>query len=330
MRFTDNTHLNLHKQTHLPEDQRIRTFTCDKCNSTFYNESGLSTHNKLVHDSNVYPCKHCIASFKCKNYLEKHIKRVHEHVEKVQCENCNRYYKGSSNLRIHQLDCYGNHNYVCSECPRTFATISAQKRHLERIHDIGTHICDFCAKNKFSKVDYKDSHGTHHVCRDCYNTATGNNSREETIVSKYLDSLEFLKPYLLGSDTSMKSMGGCSRLRPDKFYTGIDICIQVEVDEHQHNTYAGDYSCEEQRISKIHEECDGKRLIVIRWNPHDYQLPPGETRKHPRKQRLKVLSDLIEEILTADHTDTPHIMIHYLYYDEDNPKIAQNLPYLLH
>jgi len=331
LRFTDNTHLNIHKQTHIPRDQRIKAFKCDQCTSAFYTESGLKSHIGYVHTNRepIYHCMQCTASFTNEKYLTNHVSRVHDHVEMVECENCKGLYKGKSNLRNHQLDCYGNHKYKCSECPKTFAIASGQKRHLEKCHDVGTHVCDFCIGNRFSSIKYKDAQGEHSICRECYNTATGKNSREETKVSKYLDSLPFLKPYLLGSDTSLQSMGGCGRYRPDKFYTDIDICLQVEVDEYQHDLRSDSYTCEEQRISKIHESCGGKKLIVIRWNPHKYQPPEGTTR-HPMKQRLKVLSDLIEEVLIADHTDTPHIMIHYLYYDEDNPKITQNLPYLLH
>lgn len=81
--------------------------------------------------------------------------------------------------------------YYCDQddCDQKFKSNGHLQRHLEGIQDIGKHKCDFCLGNRNSSIAYKDSVGSHKICRTCYNKATGKNSRIEHTWSDYLDKV---------------------------------------------------------------------------------------------------------------------------------------------
>jgi hypothetical protein len=162
------------------------------------------------------------------------------------------------------------------------------------------------------------------VCRDCYKKLTGKSSRIEHIWSDYLDK-HIGTEFLLSSDKSLKQNGGCSLRRPDKMYTGLDVVEIDECDEHQHFHTNGDYSCDEQRLSEIYDEegiC-GKHMVVIRWNPDQYNVPEGY-RKMNRSDRLKLMVKL--KLHLRNNPPQQKISVYYMFYDEDNPHICQNYP----
>ena len=154
--------------------------------------------------------------------------------------------------------------------------------------------------------------------------------RIENVMSEYLDALSWLKPYLMGSDKSFRTMGGCSLKRPDKYYRSANLNLWIACDENQHKYDNGDYSCEESRImDRIGGEngeikiSEGEALVVIRWNP--------DKCKHSQKkinERLQSLEKLIRYVLNSP-LPKENIFIYYLYYDSDNPHIVKNIPHKL-
>ena len=141
-------------------------------------------------------------------------------------------------------------------------------------------------------------------------------------MSDYLDQLDFLKPFLIGSDSQFKSMGGCSRKRPDKLYLSQKLALWIECDEHQHNYNNGSYLCEEKRISDCFDEFQNVKLVVVRWNPHAYKT---NTQRKNRQQRLRELHNLCEQIIKKPPKEL--IKVYYMYYDKDNPLICRNIPF---
>ncbi len=191
------------------------------------------------------------------------------------------------------------------------------------LNDIGKHKCDICQRNRNSSIAYIDKKKNKlHICRRCFKKLTGKESRAEEQMSKYLDKIKKIKPFLVSTDKSFKSIGGCQRYRPDKLYMSSDLVLHIECDEKQHRYNNGNYLCEEKRISDCYDEFVGKKYVVIRWNP-DYYKPPNNYKKIKRVDRLKILGNLIKKILK----DSPKemIYIYYLFYNIDNPRIAKNI-----
>ena len=296
--------LTSHKKTH----NDIRNFICketdnktgEKCKKTFTTNRSLLTHYNKFHkpDAIVYTCELC-GEYKTtdKNNFNRHKASVHEiNTVYVHCdiEDCDYKCKNNQNLNTHK----------------------------EYIHDIGKYPCDFCLNNRNSKNMYNDTKGKHHICNSCYKKATGNNTRVETIASEYLDE-HFGTDYLLGSDKSLKSMGACTKYRPDKFYTSKDLILQIEIDEHQHKYSNSSYNCEEKRLSDIYGEISGKKYICIRWNPHKYK-PPHSSPNLKRELRLSLLVKLMKYLI--DNPPKKLISVYYMFYDLNNPQIVKSFP----
>jgi hypothetical protein len=135
-----------------------------------------------------------------------------------------------------------------------------------------------------------------------------------------------LQRYLLGTDNSMRSMGGCQLYRPDKLYASGNLVIHTECDEFEHKKSNGDYQCDEKRISDIYDEFCGKTYVVIRWNPDSYKTRNGE-KKLNRQERLDALVSVFKKLREKEHKDPIHI--YYMFYSKDNERITKNFPYTL-
>lgn len=304
---------------------------CQKCNYKCKNNSQLNTHVKLAHiiKENIYKCNICNKLLKTSANLKSHITNVHNTIfNKFECNLCDKKLKNKTSLKQHLANIHdiGVVYHYCPEenCFYRSKLKSDLNTHLQKVHDIGKHPCDFCLGNRNSSITYKDSVGSHKICRACYNKATGKNSRIEHTWSDYLDKVVGTE-YLLSSDKSLKSVGGCSLRRPDKLYTGPHLTIVAECDEQQHLYNNGSYECEDKRLSEIYDEpgISGKKMAVIRWNPDHYIVPEG-CDKALRKDRLKTCSDLIKRLMKKPPKDL--ITVYYLFYNEDNPRISQAYP----
>jgi hypothetical protein len=310
----------------------------DNCTQKFKHIDNLRQHHMHSHDINLKwincDIDNCQLQFKTNGTLKKHQMYIHDiDVELVYCEfeNCEWGFKTNGELKHHELFVH-NVNVKWNDCgiencQSQFKTKGTLKVHQEQCHDIGDHVCQVCFKNRNSSIEWIDQHNNKSkVCRDCYNILMKKKLRIEIQMSKFLDNIEELIPYLMGSDKSFKSMGGCSKKRPDKFYSDPKLALWIECDEHQHYYTSSDYSCDEKRISDCFDELDGKQLIVIRWNPHTYEIAKGEKRK-TRQQRLDALKNLILNILQNPPDDMIHI--YYMYYDEKNPLISKEIKHTL-
>ena len=174
-----------------------------------------------------------------------------------------------------------------------------------------------CLHFRRTSISYLDGNNKLIICSKCYKNRTGKHSRVEKAMSQYLDNISQLKPFLIGSDKSFKSLGGCSLKRPDKLYISHDISLWIECDEHQHMYANGNYLCDEKRISDCFDELPQNQLIVIRWNPHKYKKCK---KNKTRQERLEDLKSLIFKVLQNRPKEL--IKIYYMYYDEDNEFIC--------
>ncbi len=109
---------------------------------------------------------------------------------------------------------------------------------------------------------------------------------------------------------------------------GIDMVELDECDEHQHKYNNGNYACDEKRISDIYDEegiC-GKKMIVIRWNPDNYEVPDGYKKKN-RDERLKLMVRLKRYL--RENPPESKIHIFYMFYDDDSIRLSQKINHTL-
>ena len=329
---------DLKRHNTLNHDTNISWHYCfiDECDFKSRIKGNLKQHKMYKHNIDVtwYPCNQsgCDKKFKSNKELKQHVLHKHTSEEQInwkKCPECNKNFKTNSGLKTHKLY---KHNigiawYYCNVegCISKFKTNSDLKRHLSYIHDIGTKNCSFCKRNVYSLTNYQNKQGKNEICRRCYNKVTGKNSRAETQMSNYLDK-NIGTEFLLGSDRSLKSMGGCQLYRPDKLYSDPNIIIHIECDEFQHKRNNTTYLCDEKRISDIYDEFSGKKYIVIRWNPDHYK-PLNNKKKVNRSKRLELLITLFRNIQSNPPNNI--ITIYYMFYNVDNILIAKNIPYYL-
>ena len=317
-------------------DIDVTWYHCDHEGCTFKTKSArnLKEHKANVHDIDVvwYHCDQEGCEYKCKfaGALKSHQANIHDiNVVWYHCdqEGCEYKCKSGPNLKNHKSNIH-DINVVWYHCDQEGCEYKCKiaghlKEHKANIHDIGDHLCDFCVRNRNSSIEYVDQHNNKsNICRECFNKATGKNSRIEIIWSDYLDK-HLGTIGLLSSDKSLRSQGGCSRYRPDKIYIYERIVEIGECDEHQH--IGSSYSCDERRLSEIYEEdgIQGKFMYVMRWNPDSYF--PENGIKKTRYERLEIYLALAKKLRLLEHLDKIHI--YYLFYSFDNENITQNLPY---
>ena len=327
--FKDKSILIRHKSFKHEE----KTYTCGECSQIIKGDkSNLKRHIKDQHTSNFkkHICKYCKHIFKNKSNLDEHLSNIHDiGVIWYSCteSDCNFKSKSKSTITKH-LNNTHELNVTWHECQENECNYQSKqkhhlRRHLEQMHDIGDYRCDFCFQNRNSHIPYKE----HCICRDCFNKITGKHSRIEYIWSDYVDQ-ELGIEYLLSSDKSLKSQGGCSLRRPDKLYVGVDRVEIDECDEYQHSYNNGNYSCEEERLMEIYDEPEiiGKQMIVIRWNPHSYKKTDTKLYKS-LDDRLKQFVDLKRKLRKNPPKDKIHV--YYMFYDLNNPHVVKNIPHTM-
>lgn len=219
--------------------------------------------------------------------------------------------------------------FTCELCDYKTISNYCLKIHIEEVHDLGEHQCGYCAYNRNKVFEYTCPKWaiTSQICRSCHDTASGKTVRKEVEWSNYIDK-HFGSEYLLASDRSLKSQGGCQALRPDKLYNCPNLTLVLECDEHQHTYKNGSYTCEERRLSDIYDEpgIAGKFMAVIRYNPDTYQPPEGQKRL-VKAERLKLMVDTIR-LVTQNYEQVMRSPVHvfYLCFNSDNPKLCKTYP----
>jgi KRAB domain-containing zinc finger protein len=105
---------------------------CDLCEEY---KQDLKSHYKHVHtDHEQLPCTwpQCLYRAKTKQYLERHIKYVHERKTRVSCEECG---KSVRDLYHHKRVVHRKDNlYFCTECNKGFPIKSQLRNHINKIH----------------------------------------------------------------------------------------------------------------------------------------------------------------------------------------------------
>jgi hypothetical protein len=193
-------------------------------------------------------------------------------------------------------------------------------RHLAQVHDIGHKECTVCYKQCGILKQFKGVG----ICREC---AVAYGATKERIEIKYVNALkqQFDMPFVHDA-----RVGGnaCLSYRPDVLFLDANckVHIQFELDEHQHGWKSGSYDCDEKRISDIYDEFGDNvpdHYVVVRLNPDSY----GNEQHSRNKVFQKRLDHLLEILHTVRKRPPPHrISIIYMYYDENNHRIAKNIP----
>ena len=149
--FESFSDLKDHTKIHRHENHK-----CEICSKLFSKKSNLQHHIRSVHEGvKNHLCEFCDKAFSQASDLKKHMRNKHSDAtihedKKYKCDQCNRSFKYSGNLRIHEK-IHDGENYQCDECSKAFNRPDSLKRHVNIVHrGIKEFQCDLCEKS-FSK-----------------------------------------------------------------------------------------------------------------------------------------------------------------------------------
>jgi len=295
------SHIKLHKANKHNIGVKWHVCPYDTCDYKAKSKSSLDDHKTLKHNVNVkwHHCEKCPKKFKLKNILTLHIKELHNNdIAWHHCEHC-----------IHKSKRKGD-----------------MKKHMEQVHDIGDKECVVCFKYCGVLIPYKHDKKQKEVgiCREC---AIVYGAKRGRIEIKYAKALKEHFDMPFSHDTRVGG-NACQSYRPDALFLDAKckVHIHFELDEYQHKWKSGSYDCDEKRISDIYDEFADivpDHYVVVRLNPDSYD---GE--HHDRYEVFEKRFDHLLKILnTVRENPPPHrLSIIYMYYDENNHRIAKNIP----
>lgn len=124
---------------HLLTHRKIGDCKCDTCGKLLRNRIELSVHIQAKHrpqKEKNYKCDLCEYSCETQRYLTVHVNNVHEPNKKFECVICNKRFKATENLRLHQMTHTGENRYKCRLCPEQFKDKEKFKKHKMDEHNI--------------------------------------------------------------------------------------------------------------------------------------------------------------------------------------------------
>jgi len=117
-------------------------YSCTQCPQTFRTSFNLKRHKICKHDTKQrFLCHYstCNRSFKLKEYLDLHIKRIHLGEISISCEYCTAQFTSKSNLHRHTRTTHLHLEiHTCIECSSTFSSKFNLQRHHRNAHHLHT------------------------------------------------------------------------------------------------------------------------------------------------------------------------------------------------
>ncbi|XP_063371209.1 zinc finger protein 525-like [Cydia amplana] len=127
---------------------------CNICQKT-YSYSAWHGHMHEVHGMGKYTCEFCDMVFKCKRYLNRHLRNKHLGKRQrkgllkmdVKCDQCDAVLQNLSALTTHRRNVHSASKHVCEICKSTLKCKSYLLAHMRRVHSDGKqHECE-CGKS---------------------------------------------------------------------------------------------------------------------------------------------------------------------------------------
>ncbi|CAL8135629.1 unnamed protein product [Orchesella dallaii] len=128
-----------------------KVFKCTKCVKTYKFKSCLIRHQNYCHISKptVYTCTTCKKTFNRLEYLEIHVKYVHQKIKNYRCVFCEKQFGTKDKLDRHILSHTGEKHFWCDKCVKELSTIKGLEIHRKQHNEEKTHKdyrCEICSK----------------------------------------------------------------------------------------------------------------------------------------------------------------------------------------
>lgn len=182
---------------HLKSNHISIIHSCEECDAVFYNETALTVHMKVIHESESEnaQCIMCLKDFNkdtlvthnCKykcpectempcihhKYLISCREQILKHVTKIKCIDCDYVCRKRSLLITHaNRDHLNYHPFTCNYCSMQYYSKTSLRKHIVDVHP-ETYVCELCHQDFNIKKEF-DNHTLtcvpgekEYVCREC-------------------------------------------------------------------------------------------------------------------------------------------------------------------
>ena len=138
-----------------------RKENCPKCNKKVVKQY-LNAHIKHIHDKiKDYKCDTCDSSFAKSDVLQAHISAIHKKEKNHKCKQCGKSFGLYVNLRRHEKSIHGENKFECNQCGKRFNLNQNLQRHIKTVHEdlkafqchrSHVHIMVTCAKGNQTRI----------------------------------------------------------------------------------------------------------------------------------------------------------------------------------
>lgn len=134
-KFSLVTHIqNVHMKTELEKmKEPINRCICDICGNSYRRKNALNEHRRKVHEGKFPECSVCGKKVGNKTSLKIHMV-THTGVKPHCCEICGKSFVSGAYLKIHMLSHTGEMPHVCHVCPKKYSQRSSYIYHYRKYH----------------------------------------------------------------------------------------------------------------------------------------------------------------------------------------------------
>ncbi|CAH1797406.1 unnamed protein product [Owenia fusiformis] len=118
---------NVHKHTVIHTG--VKLYTCERCNKSFAQANGLTSHLRSCMQVRGYLCDHCGAKFNHLGSLKSH-RLVHTGEKPHTCSQCGARFSDHRNFRRHMRIHMNEYPYACDLCDKKFRHSNSLKTHM--------------------------------------------------------------------------------------------------------------------------------------------------------------------------------------------------------
>lgn len=137
--------LQTHQRGHIEPVKRDE-FECDICQKKLLTKSSLYCHKKIHIGKRDFACEHCGRTFIFLYELKNHIRLMHSDVKPFCCSKCNKLFKSSALLRVHQQVHTDDRKHACDACGKKFHRKETLRRHASVHTGVLAFPCESCPK----------------------------------------------------------------------------------------------------------------------------------------------------------------------------------------
>ena len=124
----------------------LKNFNCNICGKTYHNQQIFKRHTENCPPKPKRKCKVCEERFFLKAELQRHLKEMHDIVEKnFKCQSCDKSFEGRSYLAMHIRNVHkGIREFKCKLCPAEYTNSTTLRYHVDAQHYGKRSKCDQC------------------------------------------------------------------------------------------------------------------------------------------------------------------------------------------